>query len=45
LLFPREAKKLLGLVWEYNGAGKTKKAKVLEASGLRAFYKLYIIDS
>ena len=37
--------KLLGNVREYNGASKTKTAKVLEASNLRVFYKLDIIDN
>ena len=44
-MFPREQKKLLGTVRGYNGTSKTKTAKVLEASDLRAFYKLYIIGN
>jgi hypothetical protein len=44
-VFPREEKKLLGTAPGFNGASKTKTAKVLEASNLRAFYKLYIIGN
>ena len=44
-MFPREQKKLLGTVQGYNGASKTKTAKVLEASDLRALHKLHIIGN
>jgi len=42
---PAREKKLLGNVRGYNDASKTKTAKVLEASNLRAFYKLHIIGN
>ena len=42
---PARGNKLLGNVRGYNGASKTKSAKVLEASNLRAFYKLHIISN
>jgi len=45
LLFPRERKKAFRDRSGYNGASKTKTAKVLEASNLRAFYKLHIIGN
>jgi hypothetical protein len=42
---PAREKRQLGTVRGYNGARKTKTAKVLEASNLRAFYKLHIISN
>jgi hypothetical protein len=41
----RARKKRLRLVQKYNGARQTKTAKILEASNLRAFHKLYIVGN